>query len=88
MNQKSRTARITVWDPNRKVNHLSKVVCDIKIITEFTKSISSTRIGKPILMNIKVFKDKHFSRRWVDGENLSMLDEIEFKTMHKDKESD
>ena len=28
--------RITVWDPRRKVNHLSKVIGDRKIITEFT----------------------------------------------------
>ena len=41
--QKSRTVRIIVWDPSRKVNHLSKVVSDRKIITEFTRSISSTR---------------------------------------------
>ena len=31
--QKSRTTRITVWDPNRKLNHLSKVIWDRKIIT-------------------------------------------------------
>ena len=62
------TVRITAWDPSRKVNHLSKVVR--KIITEFTRSISSTRIGKPVLMmDIKVSKDKNISR-WVDQENL------------------
>ena len=56
--------RITVWDPSRKVDHLSKV------ITEFTRSISSTRIGKPVLMmDIKVSKDKNISR-WVDRESL------------------
>ena len=43
--EKSRTVRITFWVPNGKVNHLSKVVWDRKIITEFTRSISSTRIG-------------------------------------------
>ena len=84
--QKSRTVRITVWDTSRKVNHLSKVIWDRKIITEFTRSISSTRIGKPVLMmGIKVSKNKHISR-WVDQENLSMLDEIESKTVHKDEE--
>ena len=68
--QKSRTMRITVWDPSRKVNHLSKVIWDRKIITEFTRSISSTRIGKPVLMmDVKVSKDKNISR-WVDRENL------------------
>ena len=83
--------RITVWDPSRKVNHLSEVICDRKIITEFTRLISSTRIGKPVLMmDIKVSKDKNISR-WVDRGNLiyvretisSTLDEIESKTVHK-----
>ena len=62
--------RISVWDLHRKVNHLSKVICDRKIITEFTRLISSTRIGKPVLMmDIKVSKDKNISR-WFNGENL------------------
>ena len=35
--------------------------------------ISSTRIGKPVLMmDVKVSKDKHISR-WVDQENLSYV---------------
>ena len=67
--QKSRAMRITVWDLSRKVNHLSKVIWHRKIITEFTRSISSTRIGKPVLMmDVKVSKDKN--SRWVDQENL------------------
>ena len=37
-------------DPSRKVNHLSKVFEIDKLIAEFTKSVSSTRIGKPVLM--------------------------------------
>ena len=37
--------RIRVLGPSRKVNYLSKVVCDRKILTEFTRSISSTKIG-------------------------------------------
>ena len=45
INQKSRNMRGTVWDPSRKVNSLSKVASDRKIITELTRSISSTRIG-------------------------------------------
>ena len=61
--QKRRTVRITVWDPSRKVNHLSKVIWDRKIITEFTRSISSTRIGKPVLMmDVKLSKDKKVCR--------------------------
>ena len=54
--------RVTVWDLSSKVDHL-------KIITEFTRLISSTRIGKPVLMmDVKVSKDKN--SRWVDRENL------------------
>ena len=64
--QKSRTMRITVWNLHRKVNHLSKVIWDRKVITEFTRLISSTRIGKPILMtDTKVSKDQSISK-WVD----------------------
>ena len=63
-------SRVTVWNQSRKVNHWSKVAWDRKIITEFTRSISSTRIGKPVLMmDVKVSKDKNISR-WVDQENL------------------
>ena len=36
---------IRAWDSSRKVNHLSKVVWDKKIITEYTRSVSSTRRG-------------------------------------------
>ena len=68
--QKIRTMRITVWDPSMKVNHLSKVIWDRKIITEFTRLISFTRIGKPVLlMNVKASKNKDISR-WVNRENL------------------
>ena len=49
---KSKRARlkITVIDPDRKVNYLCKFVWDRKITKEFTKSISSTRIGYSVLM--------------------------------------
>ena len=68
--QKSRKVRITTWHASRKVNHLSKIVWDRKIIAEFTRAISSTWIGKPVLMmDVKVSKDKNISR-WVDRENL------------------
>ena len=41
-----------------------------KIVTKFTRFISSTRKGKPVLMmDVKVFKGKNISR-WVDGENI------------------
>ena len=78
---------ITVWDPSRKVNHLSKVIYNRKVITEFTRLISSTRIGKLVLMmDIKSPKT-----RTADGlieRTLSMLDEIESKTVHKAEEGD
>ena len=68
--QKTRTVRITVWDLSGKVNCLSKVLWDRKIITEFTRSSSFTKIGKPVLMmDVKFSKDKHICR-WIDWENL------------------
>ena len=76
------------WDPSRKVNHLSKVIWDRKYITEFTRSISFTRIGKPVLMmDVKVSKHKNISR-WVDRENLIKLDKVESKTVCKDEDGD
>ena len=69
--KKSKRARLweSVWDRSRKVNYLSKVIWVRKIITEFIRSISSTRIGKPVLMiDVKVSKNKN--SRWVDQENL------------------
>ena len=81
--------RITVWDPSSKVNHLSKVIWDSKIITEFTRSISSTRIDKSVLMtDIKVSKDKKTLTDELIKRTSSMLDKIESKTVHKDEEGD
>ena len=42
---KCRTVRATVRVPSRKVNHLSKIIWDSKIITGSTRSITSTRIS-------------------------------------------
>ena len=41
-----------IWDLSSKVNHLSKFMWDdlVEIITEFTRSILSARIGTPALM--------------------------------------
>ena len=39
------------------------------------------------MMDVEVSKDKNISR-WVDRENLIMLDKVESKTVHKDEESD
>ena len=58
--------RVTVRDPRRNVNHLNKFVSHKKYITEFIRSISSTRISQPVVsMEVKVSKDKYISR-WVD----------------------
>ena len=70
--------RITVWDLSRKVNHLSKVIWDGKIITGFTRSISSTRIKSPKTKTAGGLIDR----------TSSMLDEIESKPMHKEEEGD
>ena len=43
--QKRRTLSVTGRDLSRKVKHMSKVVWDREIVTKFTRSISSTRIG-------------------------------------------
>ena len=39
------TVRVTARVPNGKVNHLSKVIWDKKIISEFTRFTCSTRKG-------------------------------------------
>ena len=70
--QKSTTVRIKVWDPSRKVNHLSKFVWDRKIITE---------------VEVKVSQGKQLADGLIERTS-SMLDEIETKTVHKDKEGD
>ena len=55
--------RVTVRDPSRKFNDLSKEIGGREIVADLSRSISSTRIGKPVLMmDIKVFKEKHISR--------------------------
>ena len=60
--RKKEIQKSTVWNPSRKVNHLSKVIWNRKIITEF-RSVSSSRIGKPVfMMEVKVSKDKHVCR--------------------------
>ena len=86
--KKSRTTRVTVRDLSRKVNHLSKVIWDRKIITEFTRSINSTSIGESVLMmDVKVSKTNTLAYGLIKRTS-SMLDEIELKTMHNDKDRD
>ena len=72
-------------DPNRKVNHLSR---DRKIITEFTRSICPTRISEPVLMTDEKSPKTNTIADGLIGRTSSMFDEIESKTMHKDKKSD
>ena len=60
----------------------------IKIITEFSRSISSNKIGQSVLiMDVKVSKNKHIRRLLIERTS-SMLDEIEPKIVHKVKEGD
>ena len=50
---------VTVKDLSRKFNYLRKVVGDSPGL-KITRSISSSRIGQPVLiMDVKVSKDKH-----------------------------
>ena len=64
---------------------LTKVIEDRKSITEFTRSISTTRIGYPVLMmDVK-------TNALADGlieKTSSMIDEAASKIVHKDKEGD
>ena len=55
-----RVGKLTIWVKSFKIIYKN----------HNTRSISSTRIGKPVLMvDVKVSKDKNISR-WVDLENL------------------
>ena len=75
---KSKRAGLWEWQSEIRVGKLSIWVRSF----EFTRSISSTRIGKPVLMiDIKVSKE-------LIKRTSSMLDETESKTMHKDREGD
>ena len=64
---------ITVWDPSMKVNYLSKIVWDSKIITEFTSLSAQPEDSK----------DKYISR--LTERTWSMSDEVESKTVQKDE---
>ena len=79
--------RAEVRDPSRKVNQLNKVVRNKKSITEFTRSISSTKIVQLVLMtNVKVSKEE-----LVDGlidRTSSNLDITTSKFVHKEEDGD
>ena len=52
--------RVTVRDLSRKVDHLSKVIWDLKIMTEFTRSISSDSSNlliNPLTMSLPIKQD-------------------------------
>ena len=78
--------RITIWDPSRKVSHLSKVAWSRKIIRvhhiyQFHQnSLASPSDGKSAKTN--TLADGLINR------TLSMLGEIESTTVHKDTEGD
>ena len=84
--QSSRIVRTTVWNPSKKFNYLSKVIWERKILIEFTRSISSTRIGKPVLM--MMLKSPRIKTSADGLMNVSILDEIESKTVDKEEEGD
>ena len=66
--QKNKTIGTTVRDTRKKVNHLSKVVLEQKIIANFTTLMSFIRIDLTVLMmDFKVSKDKLI--RGVDQSN-------------------
>ena len=68
--ERKKSKRAGLWQSQSGIRVGKLIIWDTKIITEFTRSISSTRIGKPVLMmDVKVSKDKNISR-WVDRENL------------------
>ena len=55
---------------------------------EFTRSISVTSIGKPVLMiDVKVLEEKKTEDGLIERTS-SMFDEIVSKTMHKDEQDD
>ena len=70
---KSKKAGLRELQSGIQVGKLTISLKSFEIITEFTRSISSTRIGKPVLMmDVKVSKDKHICR-WVNQENLNYV---------------
>ena len=80
--------RAEVRDPSRKVNQLNKVVRNKKSITEFTRSISSTKIVQLVLMtNVKVSKEEELADGLIDRTS-SILDITTSKFVHKEEDGD
>ena len=84
INPKGQNWRVTIRDPSRKADHLRKVIWDRNIIKEFTRFISSTKVGYPVLM----MDDNSFQRQTycLIKRTSSMLNEIASKTEHKGKQ--
>ena len=65
-----KSKRAGLWESQSRIWVGKLTIWVRSFITEFTRPISSTRIGKAVLMmGIKVSKNKHISR-WVDQENI------------------
>ena len=80
--------RAEVRDPSRKVNQLNKVVRNKKSITEFNRSISSTKIVQLVLMtNVKVSKEEELADELIDRTS-SILDITTSKFVHKEEDGD
>ena len=77
--QKHKSVRVNFRDPSRKVNHLNMITGDIKITTEFTSSISSTRIDYSILKMIKSPKTNKLPDGLIE-KTSSMVDDIASKS--------
>ena len=90
--QKSRTVRVTVSDPSKKVSHLNKVIWERTTKLTITKNYNKAHQVYQIpqnklarMMDVQVSKGKHISRT-VDRDEVS--DEIASKTVHKDEEDE
>ena len=70
--RRKKSKRSGLWESQSGIwlGKLTIWVRSLEIITEFTGSICSTKIGESVLMmDAEVSKDKHICR-WVDWENL------------------
>ena len=62
--ERNKSKRARLWESQSGIR-VGKLTTWVRSF-EFTRSISSTRIGKPVLMmDVKVSKDKHISRCWM-----------------------
>ena len=82
---KKKSQRTELWEPQSGIHEETLTIWERKIMTEFTRSTSSTRIGYPVLMmELKSLK----ANTLADGlikKTSSMLDETALQTVHKNK---